>query len=339
MNSSERVQTVLKGKWPDKRPIILHNFMMAAREAGYTMKQYRENPQAIANSHIQAAEKYGLDGVLLDIDTALLGSAIGVPTAYPENEPARCNNPLLNSLEEVKNLEQVDISKSERIQISLEAARIIKRHFDDEIFLRGNVDQAPFSLASMVRTPAEWMMDLMMDPDNAFKLLDYCLYPCQQYMKLMAAENVHMLSNGDSPAGPEMVSPEIFRTFVLPYEKKLVDLSHQLNLPYMNHICGDTELILDDMPKTGLDAIELDYKTDIYKIHDKYKNSIVLSGTIDPSGIIAHGTPKDVEEKTVELLKLYEDSPRFIMNAGCAIPTDTPEENIRRMVEITRNYY
>ncbi len=338
MNGYKRIQAVLKGDWPDKRPIILHNFMIAAREAGYTMKQYREDPQAIANSHIQAAEKYGLDGVLLDIDTALLGSAIGVPTAYPENEPARCNKPLLNSLEEVKYLEPVDISKSERIQISLEAARIIKRHFGDEIFLRGNLDQAPFSLASMIRTPAEWMMDIVMDPDNAFKLLDYCLDIGQQFMRLMAAENVHMLSNGDSPAGPEMVSPDMFRTFALPYEKKLVELSHELGLPYMNHICGNTELILEDMPKSGLDAIELDYKTDIHKIHDYYKDSIVLSGTIDPSGVLAYGSPKDVEEKALELLELYEDSPRFIMNAGCAIPPETPEENIYKLVEVTRNY-
>jgi len=45
-----------------------------------------------------------------------------------------------------------------------------------------------------------------------------------------------------------------------------------------------------------------------------------------------------VEEKALELLELYEDSPRFIMNAGCAIPPETPEENIYKLVEVTRNY-
>jgi uroporphyrinogen decarboxylase len=338
MNGNQRVQAVLKGEWPDKRPIILHNFMMAAREAGITMKQYREDPELAARSHIQAVEKYGLDGILFDIDTAILASAIGVPTDYPENEPARCHKPLLGSLDKINELEPVDISKSQRIQLALESMRIMKKHFGDEICLRGNVDQAPFSLASMVRSPAEWMMDIVTDPENAFKLLDYCLDACRQFMKLMAAENVHMLSNGDSPAGPEMVSPEMYREFALPYEKKLVEQSHELGIPYLNHICGNTELILEDMIKSGLDAVELDYKTDIYKIHDMYKLSVVLSGTIDPSGVIANGTPADVEEKVIELLNLYEDSPRFIMNAGCAIPPDTPEENIRKMVEVTRGY-
>ncbi|MFW5945236.1 MAG: uroporphyrinogen decarboxylase family protein [Bacteroidota bacterium] len=56
------------------------------------------------------------------------------------------------------------------------------------------------------------------------------------------------------------------------------------------------------------------------------------------SGVLAYGSPKDVEEKVLELLKIYEDSPLFIMNAGCAIPPETPEENIYKMVEVTRNY-
>jgi len=38
MNGYKRVQAVLKGEWPDKRPIILHNFMMAAKEPPMTMR-------------------------------------------------------------------------------------------------------------------------------------------------------------------------------------------------------------------------------------------------------------------------------------------------------------
>lgn len=37
MNGYQRIRAVLNGEWPDKRPVMLHNFMMAAREAGLTM--------------------------------------------------------------------------------------------------------------------------------------------------------------------------------------------------------------------------------------------------------------------------------------------------------------
>jgi MtaA/CmuA family methyltransferase len=338
LNGYQRITAALKGEWPDKRPIMLHNFMLAAEEAGYTMKQYRDDPEIAAKCHIQAVEKYGLDGILFDIDTALLASAIGVPTDYPENEPARCHHGLLNSLDEINKVQEVDIAKSERIQIALEGARIMKKYFGDEIFLRGNIDQAPFSLASMVRTPAEFMMDLIMNEEKVFQLLDYCTEACIQFAELMAGAGVHMLSNGDSPAGPDMISADMYEKFALPYEKKISDKTHELGLPYLNHICGNTDMILEIMPKAGIDAVELDYKTDIYKIHEVFKNNITLFGTIDPSGVIAHGSTKDVEEKTRELIKLYEDSPRLVVNAGCAIPPGTPEENIRKMVEVTRGY-
>jgi uroporphyrinogen decarboxylase len=45
-----------------------------------------------------------------------------------------------------------------------------------------------------------------------------------------------------------------------------------------------------------------------------------------------------VKQKTVELLEIYRDSPRLMINAGCAIPPDTPPENIRTMIETTHQY-
>jgi uroporphyrinogen-III decarboxylase len=43
-----------------------------------------------------------------------------------------------------------------------------------------------------------------------------------------------------------------------------------------------------------------------------------------------------VEEKTRELMELFQDTPRLILNAGCALPADTPPENIRAMVRAAR---
>ena len=338
MNGYQRICAALKGEWADTRPIFLHSFMFSAHDAGYTVKQFGQNPEIVAECFIQTVEKYGIDGIMLDIDTAILAHAVGVPVDFPDDEPGRAYDKCIDSLEEIDNLEPVDISKNIRVQVLLESARLLKKYCGDEIFLRGNCDQAPFSLASMMRTPGLWMTDLLFDPERAHKLLDYCSGVCLQMIDLMAMEDVHMISNGDSPAGPEMVSPEMFREFALPYEKKLVERAHEKGLPYMNHICGNTELILEDMPKTGLDAIELDYKTSVIKIHDLYKDSVILSGNIDPSGVFAHGTPELMKKKVRELLKIYEDSPRLIVNAGCALPSNTPPENVRAFVKAVREY-
>ncbi len=87
MNGYERISAALAGRWPDRTPIMLHNFMMAAREAGMTQQQYRGSPQNIAAAHVRAVETYGLDGVLVDVDTATLAEAVGVPVDHPPDEP------------------------------------------------------------------------------------------------------------------------------------------------------------------------------------------------------------------------------------------------------------
>ena len=334
MNGFKRIHKALSGEWPDKRPVMLHNFLLAAREAGYTQKEYRDDPEKIAKTHIHAVEKYNYDGVLIDVDTSTLAAAVGVPVDYPENEPARTCGSLLHSLEEVKDLKTVDISQNERVQIWQESCRIVKNHFGNEVFVRGNCDQAPFSLAAMMRGTSEFMLDLLTENNLVFNLLDYCTNVSLQFINLIADTGVDMVSNGDSSAGPEMISPGMYKKYAWPYEKILVERAHQLNLPYCLHICGNTDAILEEMKNTNTNALELDYKTDIRKILNTCSDSTTFIGNIDPSGILAMGTIGDVERVTTELLSVYKNSPRLILNAGCAIPAETPSANIRKMIEI-----
>ena len=276
----------------------------------------------------------------MDLDTATLAGAVGVPLALPEDEPAICNGPRLHSLREVGQLEPVDVGGYGRVAAWLEAVRLLKRYFGDEVYLRGNCDQCPFALASLMRGSADWMMDLMEEDkhEDARKLLDYCCGVTIAFVRLMAETGAHMVSNGDSAAGPSVVSPRLYRAFAMPYEKRVAAAAHELGLPYMLHICGKTELILEDMVATGADALEIDHKTDARRARDILNGRTTFTGNIDPSAVLALGTPQMVREKTKELLDVFRNTPRFILNAGCAIPSTTPPENLRALIKTAREY-
>ena len=338
MNGSQRIRAALDGGRPDRVPVMLHNFLMAAREAGFTQRRFREDPAAIAESFIRAVETYDYDGILIDVDTVTVAEALGVKVDCPEDQPARWVGAGILSLAEVKDLPPPDIAGRPRIQIWLEAVRRLKAHFRDEVFIRGNCDQAGFSLASMMRGPADWMMDLV-DEENredAHALLSYCTEAASAFIRLMAATGADMVSNGDSPAGPDLVSPVMYAQFARPYEQRLVDEAHALGLPYALHICGNTTRILDGMLATGADALELDYKTDARAARDALRGRATFIGNIDPSSVLAWGTPGLVESRTRELLGVFAGTPGFILNAGCAIPAETPPANLRAMIAAAR---
>ena len=157
MNGHQRIKAALTGVMPDRRPVMLHSFMVATRYAGHTMKEYRDDPRIAAQCHIQFVEEFGVDGVFFDVDTALMADAIGCPVDFPTNEPARVCGQRLSSLDDVELLEEKDISNHPRIQHSIETMRLLRQYFGHEVFLRGNCDQAPFSLACAMRGAATQM--------------------------------------------------------------------------------------------------------------------------------------------------------------------------------------
>jgi len=339
MNGYERISAALRGEKPDKVPVMLHNFMMAAKEYGITMEQYRNSPKLIAECFISAVDKYGYDGILVDIDTVTLAGAVGVPVDFPVEDPAGSHLGNMENLVDVYRLKPANVENYKYIQVWLEAVRLLKEYYKNEIYIRGNCDQAPFSLAGMMRGAQNWMLDLMIAEETQLDaLLDYCTDATSQFIKLMAQTGCDMVSNGDSPSGPEMISPDMYLKLAMPYEKKIVETAHQCGVAYTLHICGNTETILEYMLLTGADAIELDYKTDITKIFNTIQGKTTFIGNIDPSGVLAMGSVDLVKSKTLELLKVYADSNRFILNAGCAIPAATPSENLAMMLSTARNF-
>jgi uroporphyrinogen decarboxylase len=123
MNGYERTIAALQGEPHDKIPVMLHNFMMAAREINVSMREYRENPKLIAQAFIHAVEKYGYDAILVDLDTVTLAGSLGVPVDFSEDDPARPLRGLLESLDDIKKLSPPRVENYRYLQHWLEADR------------------------------------------------------------------------------------------------------------------------------------------------------------------------------------------------------------------------
>jgi MtaA/CmuA family methyltransferase len=338
MNGRERILAALTGRMPDRVPVMLHNFMMAARESGVSMARFRSDGKAIARSFIRAVETYGYDGVVVDVDTAMLAGAAGVPVDEPEDQPARASGSLIGSLEEVRRLRPVDIAPHPSIRAACEAVSLLKDYFKGDVAVRGNCDQCAFSLAGLIRSPEAWLVDLAEGPEDLLlELLSYAAGLTRQFLGLMAAAGSDVLSNGDSPAGPDLISPQMYRRFALPFEAQAVAEAHRLGLPYILHVCGRTDLILEDMIASGSDGLELDQKTDA-GLARRLLQKTTFIGNIDPSRVLALGTTDLVEATTRALCELFAGTPRFILNSGCAIPAETPSRNIMAMIAAARSF-
>jgi uroporphyrinogen decarboxylase len=338
MNSLERVRTVINGGVPDRVPVCLHNFMLAVREAGARMEDYRVDPEVIARVHLQALEKYHHDCLVIDTDTTMLAEAMGAKSECAPGEPGRIVAPAIRSLDQVDRLQPINPETHGRIPALLEAVRLIHKQVGTEVAIRGNADQAAFGLACLVRGIEDFLMEVAEQPDNPriTQLLEICYRNHLAVHRALAKAGAHLTSMGDSLAGPDVTSPRMFDRFARPYEERLVrDLAAD-GIFVVVHICGNTSKILDRLAQYESCGLELDYKTDAAKAKQTAGARHVLFGNVDPSAVLAQGTVGLVREATRNLISTWMPGGRFILNAGCAIPHTAPETNIRAFVQMAQ---
>ena len=341
MNGIERIRTVMNGGIPDRIPVMTHNFLMAAREAGVTMAQFRSSSDVMAKTMTDACAKYGTDGILVDVDTALLASACGADVIYPDDIAAVTKDFQPRSIEQIiDDLANVDLTKSDRVKVYLEGINKMSVWCNAHgVFLRANADQGPFSLGCLLVGMNEFLVTLLDEDEeeNLMNLMEQTLRIAEQMHVLCYEAGGHSTSYGNSSEGCSVVSPAIFRKFAKPYETRLNQFLKEKKIPTICHICGWTDPILEDLIDTGCPMFEFDARTDIEKAKAIGKGHYVLSGNLDPA-MMNNGMPEQVRNETMKLLDLFRGQGGLMIGPGCALGPDTPEENVRMLVETTRQF-
>jgi MtaA/CmuA family methyltransferase len=133
-----------------------------------------------------------------------------------------------------------------------------------------------------------------------------------------------------------MLSPRAYRKFAHPYVKQMAAELKAANVILSYHICGNATPIISDMVATGAPIIEIDQKADQKACKAAAQGKAALMGPVDPSGVMANGTPEEVRAKCLESLANLARGGGFFLGPGCALPATTPDENIQAMVETAK---
>ena len=339
MTSVQRCQTVLDGGIPDRVPVCLLNFMPAAAMAGMTLREYCTDGTAMAEAHIAAWERYGHDMIDLENGVAALASAVGCGVSFEEDtSPPWVTAPALQRIEDVDQLRPIDPLADGMLPEIVKATRLISARIGDRAFLLAEADQGPFSLATQI-VGSEELLTALLEParhEHVERLLEYTTRQVISYGRVLVEAGAHMTGMGDSIAGPDVCSPDVYRRWAWPYERQVVATLAAEGMRIGLHICGDTTRIVSDMVATGSQLLAVDYKTDLAAAKQAARGATALIGTVDPSGVMALGSVDDVRAAALRDLAILADGGGFILAPGCALPYGTPDENIRALVDVAR---
>ncbi len=341
MNSIERTLETMAFRPVDRVPVDLHNFLVTARMMGAdSYGDYFRDGESMAEGQIKAWRRFGHDILLVENGTAALAQACGVQIQYQKDSAPVATEPAIKSLDEVDQLKIPDPYQDPLLSELLKATRIVVDEIGDQAFVIGRADQGPFNLACEIRGMSEFLMDLAIaeNLDKVHHLLDYCRQVVERYVIAQIEQGAHCTSIGDSSSGPDVVSPAFHRKYAHPYVHQLVKNLKARDIRIAYHICGNSTPVIENMVNTGADILEIDQKADQIACKQAAKGKTTLLGPIDPSNVMANGTPDQVIEKCREALENLSAGGGFILGPGCALPADTPDENIDAMIEAAKTF-
>lgn len=340
MSSLERVLTVLDHGVPDRVPVVPQAFMFACETAGYRIGEVNRNGRLMAESHRICREKYGYDGVVIDIDDASLAEACGAKVIFREQEVAIVDEhqPVLTDLKMIHDMELPDPRTAARLPEWLVATEDLVASIGDEVFIMGRADQGPFDLACLLRGTENFMIDLVEgDPEDIWAVLDWCRQATLRFARAQKDAGAHATSIGDSYAGPALMSPAMYRSFALEHEVTLTKEVQDYGIPFSIHICGNTNQIIEDLVSTQARILEVDWQVDMKRASELTRGKAVLMGNIDPSDPLVLGTPEDVDAKAKGIIEDTKGRD-IILSSGCAMGRNTRPENVAAMVEAAKKY-
>jgi MtaA/CmuA family methyltransferase len=234
----------------------------------------------------------------------------------------------------VDRLRPIDLTGDGLLPAMVEATRIIADAVGDRVCILAEADQGPFSLASQIVGIEEFLVALM-EPDQAEhveRLLDYTTEQCTVYARALIDAGAHMTMMGESIAGPDVCAPDVYRRVAQPHERRVIEALAAEGKAMGLHICGNATAIVSDMADTGARFLQLDYKVDRATVKAATQGRTTLIGTVDPSGVLALGSPDDVRVAAQADIDILAPGGGYMLAPGCALPYGTPEANVEALI-------
>lgn len=329
MNSRERILAHLKGQPVDRLPLMPITMQFAADQIGVPYRQYATDYRTLVEAQLHTAGKFDFDFVSAISDPAREAADCGAEIAMFDNSPPalREDHALLAEPAALARLKIPDPHGGGRMTDRLRALELFKEKAGDKL-IEGWVE-GPMAEGADLRGINTIMLDFFDEPSFVRDLFEFVLEMELRFARAQLQSGADIIGVGDAAAS--LIGPAIYDEFVWPYQKKLVDGIHAAGGLVRLHICGNTSKIVEGMGRLGCDIVDLDYPVSMSAARSQMGPHQVLLGNLEPVGAIRNGAPEGIAALVADCHRAA--GPRYIVGAGCEIPRDTPEANLRALCD------
>jgi uroporphyrinogen decarboxylase len=241
-----------------------------------------------------------------------------------------------------------DLSDPRWIHGLAERAQWLHEQTDHFVVMRMVASHGPFQTACDLRGTESFLMDMALNPEFAYTLLEKITSAIESLLTLAMRTGGKYFDMvelpGDDYAGNTnlLISPAMFRQFIKPCLERLVKVikEHNPDIHIMLHSDGAITKLLPDIIALGVDVIhplEPLAATDIPAIKEQFGRQVSFLGGIDISHAMPGTREAVIAEARLRISQLASGG-GYILAPSNHLQADVPAENVVTLFEAAREF-
>ena len=199
-----------------------------------------------------------------------------------------------------------------------------------------------FTRPCILRNMENVMLDMIERPEMAHYLFDqFTTFYCEDITRALEATDggfdIYCEWSDYGTQRALLMSVPMFREFIAPYLKRLIDVVHQAGVKFMAHSCGAIRPLIPDLIALGadvLDPIQVAAEgMEPAALKRDFGSQLAFHGAICTQRTLPFGTPQEVTEAVLHRVATLGAGGGYILAASHDISADTPSANIVAMYE------
>jgi uroporphyrinogen decarboxylase len=221
-------------------------------------------------------------------------------------------------------------------------SKVTLKNFQDEYWIVGVTVTTIFETAWALRGLEQLLMDFVLDPDLANRILDI---PHEYHLtaaKHLTELGVDMIWLGDDMGAQNgmLISPELWRQLFKPRMADMISQLKSINprLKVAYHSDGNIEPIIPELIEVGVDVLNPVQPGPLNpeQLKRDYGNRLCFWGSMDEQRTLPFGTPEDVRSEVLTRLRTLGRGGGLILGPTHHVQLDTPLDNFWAMVKSIR---
>ncbi len=333
----ERVLRLFRKEKTDYIPVFsgMGNVTVHGLEKyGWKFSEIHVDARKMASMAASTFQLFGFESAVVPFDMGVEAEVLGCEVNYYPGRDGviypTISKKLAKKVEELEFQVPQDLAKAGRVPLVTEAIRLLKEEVGNQIAI-GAWTLGPQLILGQICDVGELAKAMFKKPDMVDKLLDKTAEMVIKLSRIYRQAGADYFTIREMGSGTDILSPRLFESLIRPH---LEQVFTAIDSPKILHICGNTDMIVDEMARSGADAISVEERNHIAETRKKVGRDVLVFGNIAGYTVLAAGKPEDVDTAVKEAIANGVDA----VWPGCDIWPTAPKENMEALIAATRKY-